>query len=407
VLEVLLGAGVFTLIVMCLVLVILVARSKLIPVGTVEVVLDAQRRLEAPLGAKLLEVLFDNGIAWPAGCGGKGTCGLCRVELRSGGGSALPIEVDRLSGAELARGVRLACQVTLREDVELRVPEELLDVEHYRCRVRSNRNVASFIKELVLELPAGKRLEFRAGAYVLLECPPYRTSFADFDVDGRFRSAWDELDLWRFNASATQSTRRAYSLANPPGDDRILMLDVRIATPPPNAPPGIPPGVVSSYIFQLKPGDEVVISGPFGHFFAEDSQREMVFVGGGAGMAPLRSHIFDQLERLRSERTISFWYGARSLRELFYTEDFERLQQAYENFRWVPALSEPRPDDDWKGAVGFIHQVLFDAYLKQHPAPESCEYYLCGPPLLVHAVCAMLDELGVEPANIRFDDFGG
>ena len=405
-LETVLGVLLFTTIVMCLVLVILAVRSRLVAVGEVEIVVNGERRLRAPAGAKLLEALSALDINLPSACGGKGTCGFCRVEVLSGGGSALPVEVDLLSRRDIADGIRLACQVTLRDDLEVRVPDEILGVRELVCRVRSNRNVATFIKELVLELPPGEELVFRAGAFIQLTCPPFHARFADFEVDAAFRDTWDQLGLWRYEASAARKTRRAYSLANHPGEKGIIMLNVRIATPPPGSAQTVPPGVVSSYVFQLQPGDQVTISGPFGHFFAADSDKEMVFVGGGAGMAPMRSHLFDQLERLHTKRKITFWYGARSLRELFYAEDFERLQNENENFRWVVALSEPAPEDDWQGAVGFIHEVLREQYLKDHPAPESCEYYLCGPPMMMRATRVMLEELGVEADNIRYDDFG-
>ena len=406
-LEVMLGALVFTAVVMTLVLVVLGARALLAPTGNVTVRVNEERSFEAPIETSLFEALADAGIALPAACGGRGTCGLCRLRVLSGGGAASPLEVDLLSREAVAGGERLACQLVLRSDLEVRVPEEVLGAEEYRCRVRSNRNVATFIKELVLELPPHAELEFRAGAFVQLHCPPFQTRFHDFDVDEAFRPAWDELGLWRLEVGSSHPVRRAYSLANHPGEEGILRLDVRIATPPPTAPPSVPPGVVSSYVFQLKPGDEVTVSGPFGHFFAEESDREMVLVGGGAGMAPMRAHVFDQLERLRAKRTIGFWYGARSLSEVFYAEDFDALQEAHENFRWVVALSEAKPEDHWDGAVGFVHEVLYEQYLKDHPSPESCEYYLCGPPMMIQATRSMLVELGVEEADIHYDDFGG
>jgi len=303
--------------------------------------------------------------------------------------------------------LRLACQVTLKSPTEVRVPDELLDVREIECTVRSNTTVATFITELRLALPEGDPLDFRAGAFIQLHAPPFHARFSDFAVAPRYRAEWDRLDLWRHEASSDTPTARAYSLANYPGEGRELVLDVRIATPPPGAPSSIPPGVVSSYVFSLAPGDKVSVSGPFGHFFASDTDREMVFVGGGAGMAPMRALIVDQLVRVGSRRTISFWYGARSQRELFYVEEFDGLEAEHPNFRWVVALSEPGPEEGWTGPVGFIHDVLRKRYLENHPAPEDCEYYLCGPPLMLRAALSMLDELGVDPESIRSDDFGG
>jgi len=410
--EALLGVVLFTAIVMALVLVILAVRSRLVPAGEVEILVNEDRSFRAPAGVRLSEALSAGGVHLPSGCAGKGTCGLCRVNVVSGGGPVLPVEADLFPRREVAGGARLACQVTLRDRIEVRVPESILGARELRCRVRSNRNVATFIKELVLELPAGEELAFRAGAFVQLKCPPFHARFADFDVEPEYRDEWDRHGLWRLEASADRGVTRAYSLANypgevRPGESRVVVLNVRIATPPPGSEPSVPPGVVSSYVFQLAPGDEVAIAGPFGHFFAAESDAEMVFVGGGAGMAPMRSHVFDQLERLHTERTLSFWYGARNLRELFYAEDFERLAAEHPNFRWTAALSEPKPEDEWTGEVGFVHEVLRERYLAEHPAPEECEYYLCGPPLMIQATRRMLDELGVETERIHFDDFGG
>jgi len=339
-------------------------------------------------------------------CGGRGICGLCRVQVLAGGGAPTPVEGDLITRQDIADGVRLACQVTLKEDLRIRVPDEVLGIKEIVCRVTSNRNVATFIKELVLELPPGKALEFSAGAFIQIRCPPFRTRFTDFDVAAPFREDWDQMDLWRHEVSSAVPIMRSYSLANYPGEGNVKLI-VRIATPPPGAPPSVPPGVVSSYVFQLKPADEVTIVGPFCHFRVAETHKEMVFVGGGAGMAPMRSMILDQILRRGTDRKVSFWYGARSRKELFYDEEFDRLQREHDNFRWVAALSEPRPEDDWSGPTGFIHHVLLDRYLQDHPAPEECEYYLCGPPMMLEVTRSMLDELGVEPASIRFDAFGG
>jgi Na+-transporting NADH:ubiquinone oxidoreductase subunit F len=407
VVEIALGVALFTAIVMCLALVILAARSKLMAAGEIAVTVNEDRTLTAPAGERLLGVLADAGIPLPSACGGVGTCGLCRVTVLEGGGAVLPVEAARITRQDAAAGVRLACQVALREDLKVRVPDEVFGVREWHCTVRSNRSVATLIKELVLDLPAGEAMDFRAGAFVELRCPPYRASFADFDIDPRFRDVWDALDLWRYEAGSARPEKRAYSMANYPAEEGVIILDVRIAIPPPGAPEAAPPGIVSSYIFGLKPGDPVTVAGPYGHFFARNTDNEMVFIGGGAGMAPMRAHILDQLERRGSTRKMTFWYGARSRRELFYVEDFDRLQAEHDNFRWVVALSEPRPEDDWRGPAGFIHEVVYESYLKDHPAPEACEYYLCGPQIMIKAVMGMLDSLGVEPERILFDDFGG
>jgi Na+-transporting NADH:ubiquinone oxidoreductase subunit F len=404
--EILLGVAFFTGLVSCLVVVILLARAALISTRAVAVLVNGEQTLQAQSGTRLLDALAMGGVLLPAACGGKGTCGLCRVHTRARTSTPTPTESVLLTARDLRDGVRLACQVRLEEDLEVRVPEELLGVEHIQCTVRSNTNVATFMKELVLELPRGEPFEFRAGAFVQITCPPYEAGFSDFEVAPRFREDWDRLNLWRLRASAQQPTTRAYSLANRPEERDVLMLVVRIATPPPHVP-GVPPGVVSSWIFQLKPGDRVSVTGPFGHFFVKETERELVLIGGGAGMAPMRAHAFDQLERLRATRKVTLWYGARSRRELFYVDEFDRLATEHDNFDWTVALSEPRPDDDWHGPVGFIHQVLLERYLKGHEDPAACEYYLCGPPMMIQATRSMLADLQVDPADIHYDDFGG
>jgi Na+-transporting NADH:ubiquinone oxidoreductase subunit F len=295
--------------------------------------------------------------------------------------------------------------MTVKEDLSLQIPPEMLEVRKWQCTVRSNDNVATFIKELVLELPEGENVDFRAGGYIQIEAPPHHVKYADFDVAEEYRPDWDKFNLWQYESHVKEDIIRAYSMANYPEEEGIIMLNVRVASPPPNAP-HVPPGQMSSYIFSLKPGDQVTISGPYGEFYAKDTDNEMVFIGGGAGMAPMRSHIFDQLRRLHSKRKMTYWYGARSLREMFYVEDFDTLAKANDNFTWHIALSDPLPEDQWAGYEGFIHQVLHDHYLKDHPAPEDCEYYICGPPMMLAACMRMLDDLGVEPENILFDDFG-
>jgi Na+-transporting NADH:ubiquinone oxidoreductase subunit F len=402
-----LGVIVFTAVVALLVVVILGARSKLVASGSVSITVNDDRVVRTPVGDKLLGALADANLFVASACGGGGTCGQCRVKVLAGGGALLPTEASLITKREAAAGDRLACQLTVKQDMRIRVPDEVFGVRKWRCRVRSNDNVATFIKELVLELPAGEAVPFRAGGYIQTECPAHRVQFADFEVGEQFRADWDRYNLWRYESVVDQPVLRAYSMANYPLETEIIMLNIRIATPPPGAGPEIPPGAMSSYLFSLKAGDEVTISGPFGEFFARDTDNEMVFVGGGAGMAPMRSHILDQLERLHTNRKMSFWYGARSKRELFYVEDFDRLAAGNENFQWHIALSEPQPGDDWTGHTGFIHEVLYENYLKDHPAPEDCEYYMCGPPMMNSAVIHMLEELGVEDDHILLDDFGG
>ena len=405
-LEVGLGVSLFIIIVASLVTLILLVRSRLVVSGQVDIKVNDERSILTSAGTRLLAALADAGIYLPSACGGVGTCGQCRVRVVEGGGAALPIEATRITKREIRDGVRLACQVPVKQDMAVRVPDEIFGVKTWQCTVVSCRNVATFIRELVLQMPPGESLSFRAGAYIQIDCPPYRASFSEFDIDGVFRDEWDRLRLWRYEGRASQATTRAYSMANYPGERDVIMLNVRIALPPPGSPATVPPGVVSSFLFSLKAGDQVKVSGTYGHFFANDSKAEMIFVGGGAGMAPMRAHIYDQIKRLKSNRKITFWYGARSRREAFYVEQFDRLQKAHDNFQWFLALSEPKPDDGWDGKVGFIHEVLYADYLKDHPAPEDCEYYLCGPPLMLAATRGMLDSLGVDPENIFFDDFG-
>jgi Na+-transporting NADH:ubiquinone oxidoreductase subunit F len=330
---------------------------------------------------------------------------VCRCRVRSGGGALLPTEVSHIKPREARAGFRLACQVKVKEDLAIELPPEVFEVRRWTCRVRSNHNVATFIKELILELPQGEEVPFRAGGYVQIECPPHQVHYRDFEIAEEYAADWERLDLRRLVSRVDEPVSRAYSMANYPGEKGIIMLNVRLASPPPNLP-DVPPGQVSSWIFGLRPGGEVVISGPYGEFFARETDREMCFLGGGAGMAPMRSHIFDQFRRLHTRRKVTFWYGARSLREAFYTDDFEAIARENENFQWHLALSEPLPEDRWTGHTGFIHQILYDNYLKDHPSPEEVEYYLCGPPMMIEACKKMLDELGVEPEDILLDDFG-
>ena len=405
--EVILGVAFFVGIVLLLVYIILSAKSKLVAVGDVEVLVNGEKTIRAPVGSKLLGALADCQLFIPSACGGGGTCGQCRLKVFEGGGSILPTEQSHINKRQAAEGERLSCQLTVKQDLKIEVPEEVFGVKKWQCTVRSNNNVATFIKELVLELPTGENVDFRAGGYIQIECPPHVADYKDFDIAEEYHDDWDKFNIWRYKSVVTEDVLRAYSMANYPEEEGIIMLNVRIASPPPGASDDIPPGKMSSFIFNLKPGDKVTISGPYGEFFAKETNNEMVFVGGGAGMAPMRSHIFDQLRRLKSKRKMSFWYGARSVREMFYVEDFDMLQEENDNFVWHAALSDPMPEDNWEGYTGFIHEVLYNEYLKDHPAPEDCEYYMCGPPMMNAAVIKMLEDLGVERENILLDDFGG
>ncbi|EPP7675179.1 NADH:ubiquinone reductase (Na(+)-transporting) subunit F [Yersinia enterocolitica] len=406
--EIILGVVMFTLIVLALTVMILFAKSKLVNTGdiTIDINEDADKSFTAPAGDKLLNMLSSHGIFVSSACGGGGSCGQCRVTIKEGGGDILPTELSHISKREAKEGCRLACQVSVEQNLKIELPEEIFGVKKWECEVISNDNKATFIKELKLKIPDGEVVPFRAGGFIQIEAEPHRVKYADFDVPEEYRGDWDKFNLFRFESVVTEPTVRAYSMANYPEEHGIIMLNVRIATPPPSVPDA-PPGIMSSYIWSLKPGDKVMISGPFGEFFAKDTDAEMIFIGGGAGMAPMRSHIFDQLKRLHSKRKISFWYGARSRREMFYEEDFDQLQAENDNFRWHVALSDPQPEDNWTGYTGFIHNVLLENYLKNHPAPEDCEFYMCGPPMMNAAVIKMLKDLGVEDENIMLDDFGG
>lgn len=405
-LEIILGVVFFTFIVVALVFVILGAKSKLVAEGNVDVVINDEKTIHVPIGSKLLTALADSNLFVSSACGGGGTCGQCRVQVNEGGGDILPTELSHITKREAQCGDRLACQVTVKQNMKIHVHDEVFGVKKWVTTVKSNKNVATFIKELVLEIPKGDKVDFRAGGYIQIECPAYEASFKNFDIESKYRDEWDKYNLWQYEAVVKEPSIRAYSMANYPEESEIIMLNVRIATPPPGAK-GVPPGVMSSYIFNLKKGDKVTISGPFGEFFAKETKNEMVFIGGGAGMAPMRSHIFDQLRRIKTDRKISFWYGARSLREMFYVKDFDMLAKENPNFTWNIALSEPKPEDNWTGYTGFIHNVLYENYIKNHPAPEDCEYYMCGPPMMNTAVIKMLLDNGVERENIMLDDFGG
>jgi len=405
-LEILLGIIIFTAFVIALVFVIIGAKNKLVAEGDVEILINDEKKIHVPVGSKLLTALADNGLFVSSACGGGGTCGQCKVKVHSGGGEILATELSHISKREAAHGERLSCQVSVKHNMNIEVEDSVFGVKKWECTVKSNDNVATFIKELVLELPAGEEINYRAGGYIQIECPPHVSKYSDFNVAERFRDDWDKFNLWRYVSTVKEPALRAYSMASYP-EEKEIMLNVRIATPPPGAPDSVPPGIMSSFIFNLKPGDKCIVSGPYGEFFAKETDAEMVFIGGGAGMAPMRSHIFDQLRRLKSKRKMSFWYGARSKREMFYVEDFDMLAKENDNFEWHVALSDPLPEDNWTGYTGFIHNVLFEEYIKNHPAPEDCEFYMCGPPMMNSAVIKMLLDNGVEPENILLDDFGG
>lgn len=406
--TVLVAVGAFTLVVVLLVGMLLLASRVLIPSGSVLVSVNGggEHDIRTEAGGTLLDLLTRAGVHLPAACGGQGSCGACRVRVSSGARAFLPTEAVHIGRAEAREGWRLACQVKVRDDLSIELPQEVFSTRRLRCTVRSARNVATFIREIVLDLPEGERLDFKAGSYIQVECPPYRVRFGDFNIAVEYRRDWDRYDLWRLESESDETVTRAYSLANNPTEDDRLMLNVRIATPPAGTD-RIPPGVVSSYLFGLRPGDEVTVTGPHGDFFTAESDREMVFVGGGAGMAPMRAHLLNQLERIGTNRAISFWYGARSAREAFYVDLFSRLAMEHDNFTWHLALSDAAPEDHWDGHTGFIHQVLYANHLRDHEAPEDIEYYLCGPPVMIAACRKMLDDLGVEAESVRFDDFGG
>jgi Na+-transporting NADH:ubiquinone oxidoreductase subunit F len=406
--EIILGVSMFTTIVTLLVLVILFAKSKLVSSGDVTISIngDPKKAVVTAAGGKLLGALADQGIFIPSACGGGGTCGQCRVEVHSGGGDILPTEEGHINKREAKAGCRLACQVAVKQNMEIEVEDEIFGVQQWECEVISNDNKATFIKELKLQIPNGESVPFKAGGYIQIEAPVHHVKYSDFDIDEQYRGDWKHFGFFDVESKVDTDTLRAYSMANYPEEEGIIMLNVRIATPPPGRL-HLPAGKMSSYIFSLKTGDKVTISGPFGEFFAKETDNEMIFIGGGAGMAPMRSHIFDQLKRLESKRKMSFWYGARSKREMFYEDDYNGLATDNDNFQWHVALSDPQPEDNWNGMTGFIHNVLYENYLKDHEAPEDCEYYMCGPPMMNAAVIGMLKDLGVEDENIMLDDFGG
>ena len=404
--EIILGVAMFTGVILALVVLILIARSKLVASGEVNIEINGEKTIAVQAGDKLLQTLSSAGLFLPSACGGGGSCAQCKCIINDGGGSMLPTEEAHFTRREASEGWRLSCQTPVKQDMKVQVPEEVFGVKRWECTVESNPNVATFIKELTLKLPEGEDVAFRAGGYVQLECPPHHIKYSDFDIEDEYKGDWEHFNFFQHESIVTEPVIRAYSMANYPEEKGIVKFNIRIATPPPRST-GIVPGQMSSYVFSLKPGDKVTVYGPFGEFFARDTSNEMIFIGGGAGMAPMRSHIFDQLKRINSKRKISFWYGARSLRECFYSDEYDTLEAENENFEWHLALSDPQPEDNWDGLTGFIHNVLFEQYLKNHEAPEDCEYYMCGPPMMNAACIKMLNDLGVENENILLDDFGG
>lgn len=403
--EIILGSVLFVAFVLILTSIVVAARAFLLPSNDIVVSVNKTTSFQAKAGRKLLDILNDAGIAVPAACGGKGTCGQCRVIVTEGAGNALATEAAKLTRHDIAAGFRLACQVTARADLSIEVGEDILGAESWSCTVISSRTLSPLIREVVLQLPDGMALDFNAGAFVQVTAPPHETRFSDFDIAPEHGEFWSRFNLRAMTSRSDVAVSRAYSIANRPQDKGRIVLLIRLALPPPTVRRA-PPGIVSSYLFGLKSGDVVGVAGPYGEFAAQETGRDMVFIGGGVGLAPLRAIIFDQLETLQTAREISFWYGARSLIDLFYQNEFDALQARHANFSWTPALSDPVEGDNWTGTTGFIHDVVLKQHLADHPAPEDCEYYLCGPPLMIKAVRSMLDEIGVDPESIFFDDFG-
>ncbi len=409
---ILIAIAAFLVIVLVLVVVLLFAKSKLTPSGDVTLdINDGERKLTVGAGSTLLTTLSQEGIFLPSACGGGGSCGMCKVQVLEGGGEILPTETNFFTRREQQEKWRLGCQVKVKEDMKLHIEPEVLGVKKWECEVVSNHNVATFIKEFVVKLPEGETLNFRAGGYIQIDVPTYDVDFSkDIDIEEQYRADWDSMKIWDLKAVNKEETFRAYSMANHPAEGNIVMLNIRIATPPWDRAAGtfqnVAPGVCSSYIFSRKPGDKVTISGPYGEFFMKETQNEKMFIGGGAGMAPMRSHIFDLFLTKKWDKKATFWYGARSLREMFYKEDYDHIAENFPNFSYTVALSDALPEDNWTGKTGFIHQVIYDEYLKNHPAPEDIEYYLCGPPMMIDAVVNMLDSLGVPAENIMYDNFG-
>ena len=408
---ILVSVAVFLLLTLLLVIVLLVAKSKLIPSGNVKLTINGEKEAEVPIGGTLLNTLQSENIYLSSACGGSGSCGQCRCRVVEGGGEILPTETGFFSRKEQKEHWRLACQTKVKEDMQVIVPESVFGVKEWECEVVSNRNVSTFIKEFVVKLPEGEVMNFQSGSYAQITIPPYDIKYADYDIDEKFRGDWDHFDMWSLTCKNDTETIRAYSMANYPAEGNIITLNVRIATPPMDRATHkwlpVSPGISSSYIFSLKPGDKVRMSGPYGDFHIQDTDAEMLYIGGGAGMAPLRAQILHLFRTLHTGRKVSYWYGARSKKEIFYEEDFREIEKQFPNFSFHIALSDPQPEDNWTGYVGFIHQVIYDNYLKDHDAPEDIEYYMCGPGPMANAVKKMLEDLGVERSQLFFDDFGG
>lgn len=405
------GTFIFLLVTMALVVMLLVAKAKLAPSGPVTININSERELAANGGSSLLSTLSDAKLFLPSACGGGGTCGMCKCQVHEGGGSILPTEVGFFTRKQILDDWRLGCQVKVRENMTIEIPKEVFGIKKWECEVVSNNNVATFIKEFVVKLPEGEVLDFTSGGYIQIDVPKIDVDFRTMEVEQEYREDWDKLKMWDLKMKNPEPIYRAYSMANHPAEGNIVKLNIRIATPPWDRAKGqfmnVNPGICSSYIFSRKPGDKVMVSGPYGEFHIKNTKREMMFIGGGAGMAPLRSMIFDQFLTQHTDRKASYWYGARSLREVFYEDELRDIEQKNPNFKFNLALSEPMPEDNWSGYTGFIHQVALDNYLSKHPEPEDIEYYLCGPPMMNSAVLKMLDNLGVPPENIALDDFGG
>jgi len=404
--------SVFLVIMLLMVAVLLYAKKKLTPEGLVKLDINGgERVLEIEPGANILSTLSSNGVFLPSACGGGGTCGMCRCQVIEGGGEILPTEVGFFSRKEQHSSWRLGCQVKVRNDMKIQIPEAVLGIKKWECEVVSNNNVATFIKEFKVKLPEGENLIFQSGSYIQIDVPEISVNFRDFAVEEEYRDEWDKFKAWDLKMNNPEPTYRAYSMANFPAEGNIVMLNIRIATPPWDSAKcgfaNVNPGICSSFIFSRKPGDKVMISGPYGEFHIKKTQREMIYIGGGAGMAPLRSHIFHLFQTEKTNRKVSYWYGARSLREVFYEDEFRQIEKNNPNFTFNLALSEPKPEDNWTGLKGFIHQVLFDQYLSKLDEPEEIEYYLCGPPMMNDAVLKLLYNLGVPDDMIAFDDFGG
>ena len=408
---ILVSVGIFLVVTLLLVIVLLVAKSKLVPSGNVKLTINGEKEAEVPIGGTLLSTLQGENIYLSSACGGSGSCGQCRCRVVEGGGEILPTETGFFSRKEQKEHWRLACQTKVKEDMQVIVPESVFGVKEWECEVVSNRNVSTFIKEFVVKLPEGEVMNFQSGSYAQITIPPYDIKYADYDIDEKFRGDWDHFDMWSLTCKNDTETIRAYSMANYPAEGNIITLNVRIATPPMDRATHkwlpVSPGISSSYIFSLKPGDKVRMSGPYGDFHIQDTDAEMLYIGGGSGIAPLRAQILHLFRTLHTGRKVSYWYGARSKKEIFYEEDFREIEKQFPNFSFHIALSDPQPEDNWTGYVGFIHQVIYDNYLKDHDAPEDIEYYMCGPGPMANAVKKMLEDLGVERSQLFFDDFGG